>query len=533
MMNPKFILFVITVFLSQLISAQTFQVGYGSAYKEDAYALDVTSDNGFIISGSSFGNGTGGTDAMLIKTDSAGVMQWSKIYGGTGNELAIYVKAIPGGGYVFSGETFSADPSGDAFIARADANGNLLWWKNYGAPGYDIAYDIKPLPNGNFIVSGLVENITTSYDAFIMLADANGDSIWTRTFAAPGIEHAVKVIPTSDNGFLFCGKMFTYASVPGWSDNWLVKTDANGDTLWTTIIGGPVWEEAMDVIESNGGYVFCGGESSFGSGLYDVMLMKTDLNGNLLWSKSYGGAYIEDCYSIVEVPSGGYAIAGYTETFGPGNSRGTDSSNAFVIRTDFNGDTLWSMSYGGLLKEECFSIANSPDGGFALAGYTGSFGDSLNAYVFTTDSLGYSGCNERRAHPDVLTNSAYVQSRHSVAVLRGLNKTVPSITVSSPSAIRDSTLCVPPLGIAPTNFSAGSAFPNPANENVTLQWNGNAHGDAIEFFVYNDLGACVRIETKIFASSISIDTKNLPEGIYFFSLRSGNVIANTKIIIAR
>jgi hypothetical protein len=529
----KNLLFLIpALFISSLAYSQIFQADYGTAHNEDAYAVDVTPGNGYILSGSSYGNGTGGTDAMLTKTDSAGVLEWSKVYGGAGNELAIYVKAVPGGGYVFSGETFSSDPAGDAFIARTDANGNLLWWKNYGTAGYDIAYDIKPLADGTFIISGLVENPVTSYDALVIHADANGDTLWTRMFAASGFEHAVKVIPTSDNGFLFCGKMFTYANVPGWSDVWLVKMDANGDTLWTNIIGGPVWEEAMDVIESNGGYVFCGGESSFGSGLYDVFLMKTDLSGNLLWSKSYGGPYIEDCYSLVEVPSGGYAMAGYTESFGPGNIRGTDSSNAFVIRTDFNGDTLWSMSYGGLLKEECFSIANTSDGGFAIAGYTGSFGDSLNGYIFTLDSSGYSGCNERRAHPDILTNSAYTQIHHSVSVLRGLNKTVPVITTSTP-VIRDSILCPGPLQVFEMqNAAVVAAFPNPASDVVNLKWNGNNRNDVIEISVYNSIGEQVKFETRSFSNEISISTTDLPGGIYFFCLRSGKENVNTKISVA-
>ena len=99
----KKLLFVSFLFISAFSFAQQFQVDYGAANNDDAYALDVTSDEGFILSGSSFGNGTGGTDAMLTKTDSAGILQWSKIYGGSGNELAIYVKAVPGGGYVFSG----------------------------------------------------------------------------------------------------------------------------------------------------------------------------------------------------------------------------------------------------------------------------------------------------------------------------------------------------------------------------------------------------------------------------------------------
>jgi hypothetical protein len=525
-------LFLISFFLISIFtSAQQFQKYYGTANNEDAFSTDVTADNGFILCGSSFGNGTGGTDVMLTKTDSAGNLVWSKIYGGTGNEMAIYVKTVPGG-YVFSGETFSIDPAGDAYIAKADLNGNLLWWKNYGTAGYDIAYEITPLSDGSYIVSGLDEHSSSSYDAFLMHVDANGDSLWTRSYAAPGIEHAVRVIHTNDNGYLFCGKMFTYANTPGWSDVWLVKTDLNGDTLWTSIIGGPVWEEGMDVIESNGGYLICGGESTFGSGLYDAFLMKTDLNGHLLWSKTYGGPYIEDCYRLIEVPSGGYAMAGYTESFGPGNIRGTDSSNAFVVRTDFNGDTLWSMSYGGLLKEECFSIVNISTGGFAIAGYTGSFGDSLNGYIFTTDSMGYSGCNERRAHPDILTNAGFVESHHSVDVFAGMNKTVPVISVSAPPTIHAVTVCWPAMIMDENNPMENlQVYPNPADDAVNLQWNSKEHGEEITVSVYDYTGKIIQMQSNPFSENISVETKNLPPGIYFIRLASENETAVAAISI--
>jgi hypothetical protein len=531
-MSGKFLSLISILFFSSFSFSQTFQNHYGTINYEDAFSLSVTNDNGFIVCGSSFGNGAGGKDAMLIKTDSSGLLQWSKLYGGSGDETAIYAKPIPTGGYVLCGETFSTTTNGDAFIARTDANGNLVWWKNYGGVGYDIAYSVKPLSDGSFIVAGLTENgaMTFDYDAFLMRLNANGDSLWTKKYGGPGIDHAVQVIQTSDNGFLFSGKMLSYGS--GSSDVWLVKTNANGDTLWTNIIGGPGWDEGMDLIESNGGYVICGGESSAGSGSYDLMLMKTNLNGNLLWAKCYGGANVEDSYHIEEVPSGGYVAAGYTETFGPGNSRGTDSSNAFVVRTDFNGDTMWAMSYGGLLKEECFSIVNTSDNGFAFCGYTESFGDSGQAYIFKTDSTGFSGCNERSAHPDVFNNLGFVQTHQATPFSRGFTVATPSTTVTAPP-IFEQIICSNPLTIEEQNKNLSiSVFPNPTSGNINLQLNGENKNE-LKISIYNAEGECVYSAEKIVGNNIEIANANLSDGIYFIRVSSGNEETNLKVVIAR
>ncbi|MBI3510361.1 MAG: T9SS type A sorting domain-containing protein [Bacteroidetes bacterium] len=514
------------LFISTTSFAQNFQAHYGTAHDEDAYSMCVTPGNGFLLCGSSYGTGSGGKDAMLLKTNAGGLLEWSKVYGGAGDETAIYVQPVPAGGYIFCGETFSADVNGDAFIARTDSSGNLLWWKNYGGANYDIAYSVKPLSDGGFIVAGLTEKGSLDYDAFLMRTDANGDSLWTRIMGGPNIDHAVQVIATADSGFIFSGKILSYGS--GSSDIWLVKTNANGDTTWTEEIGGPGWDEGMDILEIPNGYIICGGTNSYGSGNYDFLLMQIDAAGQLQWAKTYGGQNVEASYNVKKISSGGYAFCGYTETFGPGHSRGTDSANALLIRTDVNGDTLWSMAYGGSLKEECFAVNTTYDGGFALCGYTGSFGDSLQAYVFRSDSMGYSGCNERRASPDIGI-PPLVEMHHSVTVSRGLMKTIP-VSSAANFAAQQNVLCGGPLNVNENAQENISLFPNPSGDEITIRLNGERADEILITNISGRNAACYR---NLSEGDVNLDVHDLSPGSYIITVFSSNMKSSRQMMFIR
>lgn len=450
-----------------ILHAQVFQFHYGNANEQDAYPMTKPASGGFLIGGSSRGNNAGGKDALLLRTDDNGSLQWSRTYGGSGDETAFGVNALSNGGYAACGESFSASAAGDAFLFRTDSAGNLLWWKNYGSPYYDIAYSFLQLSDGGFVLAGLTETNPGDYDAFLIRTDSNGDTLWTKIFGGPGIDHAVQVIQTNDGGFFFCGKILSYGA--GYCDCWLVKTDANGNLQWTNFIGGAGWDEAMSVVERPDGYALCGGTNSGGQGNYDFLLFKTDLSGNLQWAKAYGGSNVEASYSIVDVPGRGYAFCGYTETFGPGHSRGTDSANVWLIHTDYAGDTIWARAFGGSLKEECFSVQITNDSGFALTGYTTSFGDSTQAYLFTTDSTGAAGCNEKISHPDI-TVLNFAQAQNSILKSPGLSVNNFPAQANNGSA-SGTQLCGGPLTVREEPSAALFAYPNPFGETIHIRLN--------------------------------------------------------------
>ncbi|MGL5892915.1 MAG: T9SS type A sorting domain-containing protein, partial [Bacteroidia bacterium] len=434
---------------------------------------------------------------------------------------------VPGGGFIVCGETFSTDASGNAFVLLTDALGNTNWYREFGTAGYDIAYSAVPLQGGGFIVTGLSSGTAQfDYNAFLLRIDAAGDSLWCKTYSASGIELGVQVIATSDGGFLFSGKMLSYGS--GSSDCWLVKTDASGDTLWTSVIGGNGWDEGMAVMENAGGYIVCGGSSSQGgAGNYDFMLLQTDASGQPTWAKVYGGTNPDASYRLLQTNSGGYIFSGFTESF---SARGTDSANVFVICTDAFGDTLWTSVYGDSLKEECFGMMPSASGGYALAGYTGSYGDSLQMFLFQTDANGRMGCYEKRAHPQV-NIPVFNYTRSPVVIGNGLNYLDTIARVSTILNASTNQLCAGPL----TNqlieeINTVKVYPVPAQNIVNVDAPAN-----YKLITIYDVQGNLMYETKNNLSSEyqKIDTHNLADGIYLLKLifESGEE-RNIKIVIA-
>jgi len=519
-------LFFLTFLLTLRVAyhAQSAQEVFGTPENDENYPMIRLNNGDFIFAGNTLNPGFGGKDVLVTRTDASGNILWSKQYGGGGAETALSVSPSSDNGILVGGESFSVDPDGDAFMFKLDSSGSLLWWKNYGGSLYDITYSVQGLSDGSIISAGLIESAPVDYDAFLMKTDGNGDTLWTKIIGRPGIDHAVNVIPTSDSGYIFCGKTLSVGQ--GVCDCWIVKTDGNGDTLWTKVIGGAGWDESMDIIEQPNGYIVCGGSNSEGFSNYDYTLMQLDFQGNLVWVKQYGGVWVEDSYCIQEVPGEGYIFAGYTETYSPTNSRGTDSANAWIVKVNYVGDTLWSMVYGGALKEECFSVAVIPNSGFAFSGYTGSFGDSLQAYLFITDSAGYTGCNERRTQPTVFSPT-FVDANYSFNVSGGLS--VNSASMQEMNTGTQRTLnCGSPLDVAET-CAPRTQFANPVSDDFSF----TADRSISEIFIFAINGNLVSQQSAGNAQSVTIIA---PEAAGLYILKVGfadGKVENYKVVVAK
>lgn len=153
------------------------------------------------------------------------------------------------------------------------------------------------------------------------------------------------------------------------TDFWLIKTDASGNHLWNKKYGGASTDRAYEFVQTaDGGYVLAGYTSSFGAGGGDFWLIKTDASGNPQWNKTYGGEYDDSPFTLVQTADGGYALAGLTYSFGAGGS------DIWLVKTDANGDAQWNQTYGGTGEDYAGSVVQMSDGCYALAGSTGSFG---------------------------------------------------------------------------------------------------------------------------------------------------------------
>jgi len=228
-------------------------------------------------------------------------------------------------------------------------------------------------------------------------------AVFARTYGGGSYNEGVfSVVQSPDSGFVAAG-----ARGPGGPYHFLVlRLDKLGGILWAKEYRGPVWDWAEDIIcTSDGGYAVLGWSNSFGAGDLDILLLKLDPSGNLTWAKTYGGTGEEMAWSIIQTSDGGYAVAGATSSFGAGQDE------PIILKLDPSGNLIWARTYGGTGGDYFWSIIQTGDGGFAAAGFTTSFGaGSSDALLVRLDQSGntiwaktYGGTNYDRIEPVIQT----------------------------------------------------------------------------------------------------------------------------------
>jgi len=255
-------------------------------------------------------------------------------YGGSGVDRGSSVQQTSDGGYIIAGRTYSFGAGmEDVYLIKTDANGNEVWYKTYGENEWAGGYSVQQTSDGGYIIAGWTWSFGADDDAYLIKTDANGNTVWTKTFGGSDQDVGYSVQQTSDGGYIIAGWTDSFGA--GMLDVYLIKTDANGNTVWTKTFGGSEWEEGNSVQQtSDGGYIIAGYTESFGAGESDVYLIKTNANGDTIWTKTYGGTNDDEGYSVQQTSDGGYIIASGTNSFGAGES------DVYLIKTDANGNTL-------------------------------------------------------------------------------------------------------------------------------------------------------------------------------------------------
>jgi predicted secreted protein len=210
---------------------------------------------------------------------------------------------------------------------------------------------------------------------------------WTRTFGGVEDDEPFSVVQTKDGGYALAGYTNSYGA--GGRDFWLIRVDSAGNAVWNQTYGGSNDDSAASVIQaSDGGYVLAGSTMSYGAGQRDVWLVKASSGGNVLWSKAFGGTGLEQAFSVIQTSDGGYALAGYITSYGSG------SADFWLVKTDASGTALWNETYGGLFDDRAYSVVQTADGGYALAGYTFSSGVNGSFWLVKTDGDGIEQWNK-------------------------------------------------------------------------------------------------------------------------------------------
>jgi len=327
---------------------------------------------------------------LFVGSVGASSEMWSRTYGGAVRSLV----ETSDGGYALAGHIQLFDGEGtDFWLVKTDEYGNMEWNQTYDGSDKDWGSSLVETSDGGYALAGYTRSFATGeYNVWLIKTDAAGNMEWNQTYEGVGLS----LVGTSDGGYALTGSGlfvktdaygnmewnqthggtslvetfdggFAYSGAGGSCQ--LVKTDANGNIQWSKAYGGAGWDSLHSlVLTSDGGFALAGETNSFSDGMADAWLVKTDANGNMEWYKTYGGTNYEYFSSLVLTSDGGFGLAGVTFSFGGGNS------DFWLVKTDEYGNMKWNQTYGGTGDEGAHSLVETSDGCFALAGFKSSFG---------------------------------------------------------------------------------------------------------------------------------------------------------------
>jgi hypothetical protein len=275
---------------------------------------------------------------------------------------------------------------------------NVEWSHNFGGAKNEASYSITKTGDGGFVLAGSATSFGAGLsDFWLVKTDSSGTMNWNRTYGGAGDDIASVIIQAGD-GFVILGMTSSFGE--GRFDYWLIKVNSNGNMLWNKTYGGVADDFGASVIQTNdGGYALTGWTNSFGAGGEDLWLVKTDSSGNMVRNKTYGSNYNDEAHSLVQTGDGGFLIAGDT-AFESGNE------DAWLVKVGSNGSMIWNRTFGGPTLDTFLSLAQLKDGSIALSGYTSSYGSGSNdAWLVKTDSTGtlqwnktYGGPNDEQTY---------------------------------------------------------------------------------------------------------------------------------------
>ena len=344
-----------------------FNKAYGGGGFDGATSVIEASDGGFAIAGYTDSFGAGQNDVWLIKTDSNGNVEFNKTYGGADDDVAWSIVETSDGGFALAGRTESFGAGSlDAWLIKTDSKGNVEFNKTYGGGYDDAASSVVETSDGGFAIAGRTNPSGAGQnDAWLIRADSNGNVEFIKTFGGYASDGAESVVQTSDGGFAIAG--FTESSGSGARDAWLVKTDSKGNVEFNKTYGGKDFDYVNSLAETSDGFALAGNTKSFGGSDEGVWLIKTDSNGNVQFNKTYGDANEDVALSLVETSDRGFALGAITE------SSDTENLDALLIKTDSKGNVELNETYGGKGSAYVNSLLET-SGGFAIAGRTAPFG---------------------------------------------------------------------------------------------------------------------------------------------------------------
>jgi len=464
--------------------------------------------------------------AILLPSFLTAQITFQRTYGGVYEDYGSSVQQTTDGGYVVAGTTtsFGAGQE-DIYVLRLDAYGDTVWTRTYGGPGFDEGHSAQQTKDSGFVIAGDMDDSGGGLNVFLIKTDAHGNEVWTGTYGYVDMDFGWSVQQTTDSGYVVAG--YTFLNGTNNTDVYLVKTDAHGDTLWTRTFGGLGSEAGYSVRQTtDGGYIVAGLTSSFGAGGEDVYLVRTNANGDTTWTRTFGGSQWDIGYSVQQTTDAGFIIVGYAESFG---TRG----DVYLIKTDASGDTLWTKTFGGDSNDCGESVRQTADGGYIVAGTTSSFG-SGGVYLVKTDANGdtewtrtYGGTNsEWSMSVGCTSDGGYV----IIGATQSFGAGLYDVYLIKTDSLGNVAVAEPRQPQAASLKL--QAEPNPCRSSTVLHLTTGPLDHSTTLRIYDASGRLVWSE-PVRTSSLILHPSSLPAGAYFLRLNAGDQHATTRLVVQR
>jgi len=357
---------------------------YGGTNDDNARSIQQTSDGGYIVAGTTESFTYGVDDFAIYKLNSSGNKVWFKHYGGSGYDNARSIQQTSDGSYIVVGTTSSfTHGNSDFAIYKLNSSGNKVWFKHYGGTNWDGCNSIQQTSDGGYIVAGYTQSYTHGgHDFAIYKLNSSGNKVWFKHYGGTQNDIARSIQQTSDGGYIVAG--FTESYTYGNYDFAIYKLNSSGSKVWFKHYGGTSSDDAYSIQQtSDGGYIVAGDTGSYTYGNSDFAIYKLNSSGNKVWFKHFGGGSNDYGYSIQQTSDGGYIVAGDTASFTHGND------DFALYKLNSSGNKIWFRHYGGTNHDKAFSIQQTTDGDYITCGRTDSY--THGGYDFAIYKLDSSG----------------------------------------------------------------------------------------------------------------------------------------------
>jgi len=452
------------------------------------------------------------------------LVEWTKTIGGVNPDRGYCIKNTNDGGFIIVGNTFDYNAGrNNIYLVKINNTGDTVWTKTYGGESEDYGRSVQQTSDGGFIVLGWSFSFSQNYsfsDMYLIKTNENGDSLWTKLYGGWTYDYGYSVQQLADEGYILSGETQSFGNPDG--NAYLVRTDNLGDTLWTKVLPGSIRYDHSVQQTSDGGFIIS-------SHTGNILLTKTDDSGNIIWTKPYGGNNSEYGGCVQQTYDNGYVILGETNSFGAGGY------DLYIIKTNEFGDTSWTKTYGAIYNDYAHYIIQSRDSGFVAIGELSNFGIGPTSFFLVgLDKDGQTLFTESYGGQSIDISQCVQQTPDNGFILCGYSSSFGSgdddiyliktgeIIVNSQSTVH-----------FPTNFILEQNYPNPFNPNTTIKFKiSELRFTTLKVYdiLGNEIATLVNEEKPAGEYEIDFNGTELPSGIYFYQLREGKYVETKKMV---